>query len=282
LDKSTLPLDLFSLGMDSDMQEKMDKLIEKPHGLVLVTGPTGSGKTTSLYAALNKLYDPCKKIITIEDPVEYELSGINQIPVNPKRGLTFAAGLRAILRQDPDIIFVGEIRDGETADIAIRSALTGHLIFSTIHTNDAVSSIGRLVDMGVEPYLVASVLEGVLAQRLGRKICNECKKQVPLSTDLSHRLTPEERTLFTKGMWIGEGCDKCNKTGFKGRVGFFELVVIDPKVRGAISDNRTASDLTALLPDAHITMRDDAIKKAVNGTTTIGEVLRATQDVDSE
>jgi len=282
LDKSTLPLDLLSLGMDQEMQDKMDKLIEKPHGLVLVTGPTGSGKTTSLYAALNKLYDPRKKIITIEDPVEYELNGINQIPVNPKRGLTFAAGLRSILRQDPDIVFVGEIRDGETADISIRSALTGHLIFSTIHTNDAVSSIGRLVDMGVEPYLVASVLEGVLAQRLGRKICKECKQQVPISNDLSHRLTPEERTMFTAGMWIGEGCDKCNNSGFSGRVGFFELVVIDPQVRSAISDNRTASDLTALLPDAHVTMRADAIKKAVNGITTIGEVLRATQDVDSE
>ncbi|MBT6270305.1 MAG: type II/IV secretion system protein [Phycisphaerae bacterium] len=282
LDKSTLPLDLFSLGMDQAMQDKMDKLIAKPHGLVLVTGPTGSGKTTSLYAALNKLYDPRKKIITIEDPVEYELNGINQIPVNPKRGLTFAAGLRSILRQDPDIIFVGEIRDGETADIAIRSALTGHLIFSTIHTNDAVSSIGRLVDMGVEPYLVASVLEGVLAQRLGRKICTDCKKQVPLSPDLSHRLTPEERQFFNDSMWIGEGCDKCSNSGFRGRVGFFELVTIDPKIRSAISENRTASDLTSLLSDSHVTMRQDAMSKASKGVTTIGEVLRATQDVDSD
>ncbi len=282
LDKSTLPLDLFSLGMDQAMQYKMDKLIAKPHGLVLVTGPTGSGKTTSLYAALNKLYDPRKKIITIEDPVEYELNGINQIPVNPKRGLTFAAGLRSILRQDPDIIFVGEIRDGETADIAIRSALTGHLIFSTIHTNDALSSIGRLVDMGVEPYLVASVLEGVLAQRLGRKICTDCKKQVPLSPDLSHRLTPEERQFFNDGMWIGEGCDKCSNSGFRGRVGFFELVTIDPKIRSAISENRTASDLTSLLSDSHVTMRQDAMSKASKGVTTIGEVLRATQDVDSD
>ncbi|HIB01579.1 MAG TPA: type II/IV secretion system protein, partial [Phycisphaerales bacterium] len=276
LDKSTLPLDLLSLGMDQAMQDKMDKLIAKPHGLVLVTGPTGSGKTTSLYAALNKLYDPRKKIITIEDPVEYELNGINQIPVNPKRGLTFAAGLRSILRQDPDIIFVGEIRDGETADIAIRSALTGHLIFSTIHTNDAVSSIGRLVDMGVEPYLVASVLEGVLAQRLGRKICTDCKKQVPLSPDLSHRLTPEERQFFNDGMWVGEGCDKCSNSGFRGRIGFFELVTIDPKVRSAISENRTASVLTSLLSESHITMRQDALSKASKGVTTIGEVLRAT------
>ncbi len=280
LDKSTMPLDLLSLGMTPSMQQLVDRLIEKPHGLVLVTGPTGSGKTTSLYAALNRLYDPRKKIITIEDPVEYELNGINQIPVNPKRGLTFASGLRSILRQDPDIIFVGEIRDGETADIAIRSALTGHLIFSTIHTNDAVSSIGRLIDMGVEPYLVASVLEGALAQRLGRRICEDCKKQVPLSDDLSHRLNTEERAMFSNGMWIGEGCEKCNNSGTKGRVGFFELVVVNAALRAAISDNRSAADLTASLSQSHITMRQDAFAKAAAGITTIGEVLRATQDTD--
>ncbi len=282
LDKSTMPLDLVSLGMTLEMQDQMDMLIEKPHGLVLVTGPTGSGKTTSLYAALNKLYDPRKKIITIEDPVEYELNGINQIPVNPKRGLTFASGLRSILRQDPDIIFVGEIRDGETADIAIRSALTGHLIFSTIHTNDAVSSIGRLIDMGVEPYLVASVLEGVLAQRLGRRICEDCKERVPLSEDLSHRLTADELPKFSAGMWIGKGCDKCNNSGFKGRVGFFELVVVNGPLRSAVSDNRAAADLASILPSNHTTMRRDAMRKAISGVTTIGEVLRATQDTDND
>jgi len=282
LDKSTMPLNFGSLGMTPSMQNDLDKLIGKPHGLVLVTGPTGSGKTTSLYAALNKLYDPRKKIITIEDPVEYELNGINQIPVNPKRGLTFAAGLRSILRQDPDIIFVGEIRDGETADIAIRSALTGHLIFSTIHTNDAVSSIGRLIDMGVEPYLVASVLEGALAQRLGRRICEDCKKQVPLSDDLSHRLTADEMPLFAQGMWVGEGCQKCSNSGFKGRVGFFELVIINPKLRSAISENKTSTELSNTLTETHITMREDAVLKASQGVTTIGEVLRATQDTDGD
>ena len=282
LDKSTMPLDFLSLGMTAEMQKKVDKLIAKPHGLVLVTGPTGSGKTTSLYAALNKLYDPRKKIITIEDPVEYELNGINQIPVNPKRGLTFASGLRSILRQDPDIIFVGEIRDGETADIAIRSALTGHLIFSTIHTNDAVSSIGRLIDMGVEPYLVASVLEGALAQRLGRRICEDCKEQVPLSEDLSHRLTADERELFSAGMWVGTGCKKCNNSGFKGRVGFFELVAVNPALRSAVSENKTSIELANTLPSSHQTMREDAVSKAVNGITTIGEVLRATQDIDND
>ena len=282
LDKSTMPLNFLSLGMTQSMQNHLDNLIAKPHGLVLVTGPTGSGKTTSLYAALNKLYDPRKKIITIEDPVEYELNGINQIPVNPKRGLTFAAGLRSILRQDPDIIFVGEIRDGETADIAIRSALTGHLIFSTIHTNDAVSSIGRLIDMGVEPYLVASVLEGALAQRLGRRICADCKKQVPLSDDLSHRLTAEELPLFTSGMWLGTGCKKCNNSGFKGRVGFFELVIVHSLLRAAISENKNSTELSNTLPESHITMREDAIVKAAAGITTIDEVLRATQDTDGD
>ena len=263
--------------------EKIKSLISKlsnTESRIFISGPTGSGKTTSLYAALNRLYDPRKKIITIEDPVEYELNGINQIPVNPKRGLTFASGLRSILRQDPDIIFVGEIRDGETADISIRSALTGHLIFSTIHTNDAVSSIGRLIDMGVEPYLVASVLEGALAQRLGRRICEDCKKQVPLSDDLSHRLNTEERAIFSNGMWIGEGCEKCNNSGSKGRVGFFELVVVNAALRAAISDNRSAADLTASLSQSHITMRQDAFAKAASGITTIAEVLRATQDTD--
>jgi type II secretory ATPase GspE/PulE/Tfp pilus assembly ATPase PilB-like protein len=193
LDKSSLPLDLVSLGMSESHRAIVDRMIGKPHGLVLVTGPTGSGKTTTLYAALSKLYDPRKKIITIEDPVEYELNGINQIPVNAKRGLSFATGLRAILRQDPDIVFVGEIRDTETADIAIRSALTGHLIFSTLHTNDAISSVGRLVDMGAEPYLAASVLEGLLAQRLGRRLCTQCTERRPIGEDTLNRLTPEER-----------------------------------------------------------------------------------------
>ncbi|MBT4583857.1 MAG: type II/IV secretion system protein [Phycisphaerae bacterium] len=280
LDKSALPLDLVSLGMAEEMRNDIDSLIAKPHGLVLVTGPTGSGKTTSLYAALSKLYDPSKKIITIEDPVEYELTGINQIPVNPKRGLTFATGLRSILRQDPDVIFVGEIRDAETADIAIRSALTGHLIFSTIHTNDAVSSIGRLIDMGVEPYLVASVLEGVLAQRLGRRICDECKEEVSITEDLSHRLSNEEQELLGGKMWIGKGCEKCNDTGSRGRIGYFELVTLSGQFRSAVSENLPASQLNALLPDSHTDMRRDGMIKVSQGLTSISEVLRATQDAD--
>jgi type II secretory ATPase GspE/PulE/Tfp pilus assembly ATPase PilB-like protein len=272
--------------MRKHLRDMMDRLIAKPHGMVLVTGPTGSGKTTTLYAALSKLYDPRKKIITIEDPVEYELAGINQIPVNPKRGLTFATGLRHILRQDPDIIFVGEIRDGETADIAIRSALTGHLIFSTLHTNDAVSSVGRLIDMGAEPYLVASVLEGVLAQRLGRRICRECREEAPMPEDVSHRIQAGELKMFNGRVWRGSGrgpkgqCDECNGSGYRGRLGYFELMVINAALRKAVSENRTVSELLALAGEGYRTMRQDGLERAAEGVTTIEEVLRATQDAE--
>ncbi|MDY7108388.1 MAG: GspE/PulE family protein [Planctomycetota bacterium] len=280
LDKSTLQLDLETLGMNATHREQMDRLISKPHGMVLVTGPTGSGKTTTLYAALSKLYDPRLKIITIEDPVEYELSGINQIPVNPKRGLTFATGLRHILRQDPDVIFVGEIRDGETADIAIRSALTGHLIFSTVHTNDAVTSISRLIDMGAEPYHVASVLEGVLGQRLGRRICPDCAEQVPLPEAIGPRLSSSESALFNGRAWRGAGCNRCNNTGYYGRLGYFELLLINPAMRRAISDNRPTAELVSLVESSFRNMRQDGLEKAASGLTTIQEVLRATQDTE--
>jgi type II secretory ATPase GspE/PulE/Tfp pilus assembly ATPase PilB-like protein len=280
LDKSSLPLDLVSLGMSEQHRAIVDRMIEKPHGLVLVTGPTGSGKTTTLYAALSKLYDPRKKIITIEDPVEYELNGINQIPVNAKRGLSFATGLRAILRQDPDIVFVGEIRDTETADIAIRSALTGHLIFSTLHTNDAISSVGRLFDMGAEPYLAASVLEGLLAQRLGRRLCTACKESRPISEETGNRLTPEERRKFNGRQMVGAGCEKCGGSGFRGRLGFYEIVRINSALRAAIAQNRPIHELKSLLDPDFITMREDGMRKAASGISTIEEVLRATQDVE--
>lgn len=280
LDKSSLPLDLVSLGMRDQMRTMMDRMIQKPHGMVLVTGPTGSGKTTTLYACLNKLYDPRKKIITIEDPVEYELNGINQIPVNPKRGLTFATGLRAILRQDPDVIFVGEVRDNETVDIAIRSALTGHLLFSTLHTNDSISSVGRLVDMGAEPFLIASVLEGLLAQRLGRRLCKECTIRVPMTEEMAIRISPEERALFTNGVAMGRGCEKCNGSGFRGRMGFYEIARINAALRDGISKNRNSMDLRTLVDSDFVTMRDDGMAKAAAGVTTIDEVLRATQDLD--
>jgi type II secretory ATPase GspE/PulE/Tfp pilus assembly ATPase PilB-like protein len=280
LDKSSLRLDFDSLGMGDSVQSLLDQLIGKPHGLVLVTGPTGSGKTTTLYAALSKLYDPRKKIITIEDPVEYELGGINQIPVNPKRGLTFATGLRHILRQDPDIVFVGEIRDSETAEIAIRSALTGHLIFSTLHTNDAISSIGRLIDMGVEPYLAASVLEGAMAQRLGRRVCPHCRRQEPMPEDVSHRLAPEELARFDGQVWLGTGCSRCNNSGYLGRIGFFELIRVNAALRRGISENRSTVDLLPLVDQSFSNMRADGLDKAASGLTTIEEVLRATQDTE--
>ena len=280
LDKSSLPLDLKSLGMHEQQVSMMDKLIAKPHGLVLVTGPTGSGKTTTLYAALSKLYDPRKKILTIEDPVEYELAGINQIPVNPKRGLTFASGLRSILRQDPDVILVGEIRDAETVDIAIRSALTGHLILSTLHTNDALSSVGRIVDMGAESYLLASVLEGVLAQRLGRRICKACAHKVPMSENDRVRIPPAVLERFQDQVTVGAGCEACSGSGFRGRLGFFELVRMNPALRAAISESHSVIELHRLVDAGFISMRDDGLNKAISGETTIAEVMRATQEVD--
>ncbi|MSR44396.1 MAG: type II/IV secretion system protein [Phycisphaerales bacterium] len=280
LDKSNLPLDLASLGMNAPHRAAMDRLIEKPHGLILVTGPTGSGKTTTLYAALSKLYDPRKKIITIEDPVEYELSGVNQIPVNPKRGLTFSIGLRAILRQDPDVILVGEVRDNETVDIAIRSALTGHLILSTLHTNDAISSVGRLVDMGAEPFLVASVLEGLLAQRLGRRLCNECKIRTPFTEATKARLSAAELLGFGGTEWKAVGCEECKKTGFRSRLGFFELIRMNPALRNGITKRFSVSELSEHLSSDFENMRQDGMRKAQDGWTTVSEVLRATQDVD--
>jgi len=221
-------------------------------------------------------------MITIEDPVEYELAGVNQIPVNPERGLSFASGLRSILRQDPDVVMVGEIRDNETADIAVRAALTGHLIFSTLHTNDAVSAVGRLLDMDVEPFLVASVLEGIIAQRLGRKVCKLCRRQEPIAEALRHRLSTRESVLFTDFLaWRGAGCDKCDNTGFKGRIGYFEMLDIGPELRSAITEGRTSSpELLAAASASHLTMRHDGLLKAAAGDTTVEEVLRATQDTE--
>ena len=290
LDKSALPLDLVSLGMNESMRAQVDRLIAKPHGMVLVTGPTGSGKTTSLYAALSKLYDPRKKIITIEDPVEYELAGINQIPVNPKRGLTFATGLRAILRQDPDVIFVGEIRDGETADISIRSALTGHLVFSTLHTNDAISSIGRHDRHGrTEPYLVASVLEGALAQRLGRRICPHCRVQglppdVRRTSSIGFHAQPSGTPCSAVGSGAAPAATSATTRAHRGRLGFFELLTSQsgPMRRGHQREHpRGGAELAKLdrLSRSGPCGRT-AWRRPLQGLTTVEEVLRATQDTD--
>lgn len=279
LDKEAIQLDLATLGMREPDRAGMQKLIDLPHGMVLVTGPTGSGKTTTLYAALTKLYDPTLKIITIEDPVEYELAGVNQIPVNPKRGLSFADGLRSILRQDPDVIMVGEIRDYETAEISVRAALTGHLLFSTLHTNNAISAVGRLLDMGIEPFLLSSVLEGVLAQRLGRRMCPSCRSRTTLPEELRHRLAPAELGMFPAGQcWVGTGCDACGGKGMRGRLGFYELILTTPAMRTATSARVGMQELAKTVQ--FTTMRRDGIIKAAEGLTSIDEVLRATQDAD--
>jgi len=281
LDKEAITLDLATLGMREPDRAGMQKLIDLPHGMVLVTGPTGSGKTTTLYAALTKLYDPGLKIITIEDPVEYELSGVNQIPVNPKRGLSFADGLRSILRQDPDVIMVGEIRDYETAEISVRAALTGHLLFSTLHTNNAMSAAGRLLDMGIEPFLLSSVLEGVLAQRLGRRVCQACKVQEPLDEATRHRLSPSEMAMLPgERGWRGAGCEACGGKGLRGRIGFFELLLTTPTLRQGISQRVGMHELSRTAPASFVTMRRDGMMKAATGESTVDEVLRATQDAE--
>jgi type IV pilus assembly protein PilB len=280
LDKQSIVLDLGALGMRAEDLKEVDRLIAMPHGMVLVTGPTGSGKTTSLYAALTKLYDPSLKIITVEDPVEYELSGVNQIPVNPERGLSFASGLRAILRQDPDVIMVGEIRDAETAEISVRAALTGHLVLSTLHTNDAASAVGRLLDMNIEPFLLASVIEGIIAQRLGRRICTKCVTKTSISEAQRHRILETERHLFPDyTAFKGAGCDRCDNTGYRGRLGYYEVLTISAAMRAMISKGKsTPAELVEAAGPAHVTMRRDGLMKASRGETTVEEVLRATQD----
>ena len=234
LDRKQAGVDLRDIGFDEDQQDVFSSLLSGPNGIVLVTGPTGSGKTTTLYAALKRIYAVEKNIITVEDPVEYQLRGIGQIQVNPQIGLTFASGLRSILRQDPDIIMVGEIRDIETAEISIHASLTGHLVLSTLHTNDAPSALTRLIDMGVEPFLVASSLAGVLAQRLVRVICPYCKVEYEPDDAAKHYFSEPPA-----GLYMGKGCDKCRQTGFYGRTGIFELMIINKNIRSMISDRKS-------------------------------------------
>jgi len=262
--------DLLNLGFDDHMLARMEHFTALPHGILLVTGPTGSGKSTTLYSALKRINQTDKKIITIEDPVEYQMDGINQIHVNPQIGLTFASGLRHIVRQDPDVIMVGEIRDRETADIAIRSSLTGHFVYSTLHTNDAPSAITRLTDMGVENYLITSSLVAVLAQRLVRLICPQCK------CDAGTRLTPEGETIRT---FRGAGCERCFGTGHTGRVGIFELMELNDELRRLIMRNADAADLTAAARrNGMRTLREDGWMKVRQGVTSAEEVMRVTQE----
>jgi general secretion pathway protein E len=277
LDRQSVFLPLEKLGFSPAMLPRFEGLIRRPHGILLVTGPTGSGKTTTLYGALDKINSPDRKIITVEDPVEYQLKGINQIAVKPKIGLTFATGLRHIVRQDPDVILIGEIRDLETAEIAIQASLTGHLVFSTLHTNDAPGAITRLQDMGVEPYLVASVLEGVLAQRLVRRICSTCRvSDTPPPADLSALgIAGADGTR----LYRGSGCDECRGTGYRGRTGIYELFPISEDARSLILRRAPTRDIRrAALEAGMVTLRLDGWAKACAGVTTVEEVLRVTQE----
>ena len=282
LDKSASLMPLDDLGMSTECLEGFDECLHKSHGIVVVTGPTGCGKTTTLYAALNRIYSPAVKMITIEDPVEYQLDGIIQMPVNPKRGLTFATGLRHIVRQDPDIIMVGEIRDKETADIAIRAALTGHLVFSTLHTNDAPGAVTRLLDMGVEAFLLASSLEAVLAQRLVRKICPKCKKQYKPDENLINNLNGTVKVKPNTKLYHGTGCNECIQTGMRGRTGIFELLRINDSLRELIATSPTTEQIIKAAPADHTAMRHDGVMKVVEGVTTPEEVLRVTQGIGEE
>src|SRR6266850_2560764 len=277
LDRASVFLPLEKLGFGADTLKHFEALIHRPHGILLVTGPTGSGKTTTLYAALEKINSPDRKILTVEDPVEYQLKGVNQIPVKPKIGLSFATGLRHIVRQDPDVILVGEIRDLETVDIAIQAALTGHMVFSTLHTNDAPGAIPRLQDMGAEPYLIASVLEGVLAQRLVRRICQACRApETPSAADIE-ALGVEAPPGVT--LYRGLGCDECRNTGYRGRTAIYELFTITEGVRSLILRRASSREIRRLAVEAGMTtLRMDGWSRACEGVTTVEEVLRVTQE----
>ncbi len=277
LDRSAGMMALQELGMREDALQEFNRLITRPHGIILVTGPTGSGKTTTLYAALNRIYSPQKKIITIEDPVEYELMGANQLNVRPQIGLSFARGLRHIVRQDPDIIMVGEIRDRETAEIAIHSALTGHLVFSTLHTNDSSGALTRLLDMGIEPYLVASSIIGVLAQRLVRVICRGCKRQVTPEPEALREVEFPETDRPDK-VSVADGCDRCRQTGYQGRTGVFELLPITETVRDQVLNKISSSVIKQkAVREGMRTLLVDGREKVRESLTTIEEVLRVCQ-----
>ncbi|HKZ04454.1 MAG TPA: type II secretion system ATPase GspE [Methylomirabilota bacterium] len=277
LDRSSVFLSFDRLGFSPRTAASFEALITRPHGMLLVTGPTGSGKTTTLYAALDKINRPDLKIITVEDPVEYQLKRVNQIPVKPKIGLNFATGLRHIVRQDPDVIMVGEIRDLETAEIAIQAALTGHLVFSTLHTNDAPSAITRLQDMGCEPYLFSSVLNGVLAQRLVRRICRVCR--VPKAPEAAQLAALGIASTGAEELFHGKGCDECRGTGYRGRTGIYELLRVTEAIRSLIVRKAPAAEIRReAMAQGMVTLREDGWAKACAGLTTISEILRVTED----
>ena len=276
LDKQSAPLDLSRLGMAPDTLALMRRLVAKPHGIFLVTGPTGSGKTTSLYAALTEINDATRNILTVEDPIEYYLAGIGQTQVNTKVDMTFARGLRAILRQDPDVVMVGEIRDLETVDMAIQASLTGHLVLSTLHTNSAIGAITRLRDMGAEPFLLSSTVIGVAAQRLVRVLCSACRKaDSPTPAEREKMdVSPDEKVSVYRAV----GCDECNQLGFRGRTGLYELIDVDDELRAKIHDSVKESEMEAYARQTHPSMRQDGWRRVLAGETTIEEVLRVTAE----
>ncbi len=277
LDRETLILDLKKIGFPDGLLARYAELIKQPYGMILVTGPTGSGKTSTLYTTLAKINSPENKIITLEDPVEYQLRGVNQIQVNPKIGLSFANGLRSIVRQDPDIILVGEIRDRETAEIAVQSALTGHLLFSTLHTNDSAGAITRLLDMEVESFLLSSTLLGVLAQRLVRVVCPDCKTEITPEERLLRAMNLTDEAAAQMRFFNGNGCDTCRSTGFKGRTAIFEYLPVDDDIRNEINaESSTEKIKKTALKKGLTTLRQDGWEKVVAGVTTIPEVLRVT------
>ena len=277
LDRSVVSLDLNNVGMNPEIMAEFREVIERPNGIILVTGPTGSGKTTTLYSALSELNRIEEKLITTEDPVEYDIDGIVQIPINHDIGVTFASALRAILRQDPDKILVGEIRDLETAEIAVQASLTGHTVFSTLHTNDAPSTVTRLKDMGVPTFLITATVEAILAQRLVRRICPECREEMEPTEDmlLELELTPER--IEGKNFYRGAGCASCNNTGYKGRVGLFELMLLDDELRDMINENCNTDDLRDKAQSKGMKiLRDIGIDFIFEGTTTAEEIIRET------
>lgn len=280
LDKHSVKLDLQTLGFSDDNLQKLQQQLEAPHGVILVTGPTGSGKTTTLYSALTQLNTPENKILTVEDPVEYELEGINQIQANPKIGLTFADALRSIVRQDPDVIMIGEMRDVETARIAIQSALTGHLVLSTLHTNDAASGITRLLDMGIEDYLLTSTVNGILAQRLVRRLCPQCREPHPVLPEIEEELGL--RRYQPDGelrLWRAKGCNACSNSGYKGRSAIHEILVMDDPIRRLILKHEDAGVLQEQARKGGMrTMYEDGLLKALKGVTTLDEVLRVAEE----
>jgi general secretion pathway protein E len=278
LDKSSKMLELHELGIPDAYLSDIRKLIRLSHGIILVTGPTGSGKTTTLYAALSEINTPEKNIITIEDPVEYQIDGIGQVPVNRKAGLTFANGLRTIVRQDPDIILVGEIRDLETAEIAIQAALTGHLVFSTLHTNDASSAVTRLIDMGIEPFLITSSVLAILAQRLIRTVCPYCKRPAQINGEYMRELRVSHEDLKKASISIGGGCDKCMQTGYYGRTGIYEIMRVSESIKKTILGTSDANAIKEVaLREGMRTLRGDGAEKVLRGISTTEEILRVTQ-----